>query len=245
LAMAHRAQTQERIDRTSREMIAAHEALEALRPVDDLSDRSAEVQTQLDAFNVERTRVIELISRGEAELRGLNDEISRISATLKGALERQTKTKSLHKTVVSHETTAEHLTIVKEKLIGQIIPSLNERASALVDLMTDGKYTEISLTPDYEIEYRTSFGEYKNFLNLSGGEQTVFALALRVAIADLRAGNLGVLFLDEAMSSLSSEDGRQESVWQAIESLTSRFRQVFLITHVDAYRDRASYTVRM
>jgi DNA repair exonuclease SbcCD ATPase subunit len=245
LTMAHRAQAQERMARTAQELATAQAALDALKPVQDVSDQDATIRDRLMILNLALNEHTKRLATAQGARKNLDVEIKRVAATLKGQEERLAKTKKLTKTVEQHETTAAELQRLKEKLIGQIIPSLNERASALVNTMTDGKYDELSLTNDYEIEYRNPLGEYKNFLNLSGGEQTVFALALRLAISDLRAGNLGVMFLDEAISNLSSEDGRQESVWQAIESLTARFQQIFCITHVEAYKDRAPFTVRL
>lgn len=245
LSVAHRAQAQNRMARASDALEQAQRAIEELKEVKDVSEEVAALRDSLDKLNVQLNVQTHQISTAKATLSYLNGEVKRVRAMLEGATKRADETKKLTKTVVQHETTATELQALKEKMIGQIIPSLNERASSLVEMMTDGKYSELSLTPDYEIEYRTHLGEYKNFLNLSGGEQTVFALALRLAISDLRAGNMGVMFLDEAISNLSSEDGRQESVWQAIESLTPRFQQIFVITHVEAYKDRAPYTVRL
>lgn len=242
---AHLEQARERFLTAQRALQAAQEALESLKPVDDVSQREQVLQLNIDAVGLKITSESQTLATAEAEQRAIEADIERLNNQLLSVQKDQKEIKSIEKIVVQHDTTADELQKLKEAMIGGIIPSLNERASSLVEMMTDGKYSELALTSDYEIEYRNHLGEYKNFLNLSGGEQTVFALALRLAISDLRAGNLGVLFLDEAISNLSSEDGRQESVWQAIESLTSRFKQTFVITHVEAYKDRAPYTVRL
>lgn len=243
--MAHRTEAQERYTRAQMELSAAQEALESLKPVEDVTAKEQEYQSQIDSINLDIRRLTEEYATDQAAIENLKREIARLQGMLKEAQENVKKAKSAEKAVVQHETTAEELARLKEAMIGGIIPTLDSRSSSLVEMMTEGKYSELSLTPEYEIEYRNHTGDLKNFLNLSGGEQTVFALALRLAISDLRAGNLGVLFLDEAISNLSSEDGRQESVWQAIESLTSRFKQVFIVTHVEAYKDRAPFVVRL
>lgn len=245
LTMAHRAQAASRLTQAQAALIAARDALAALSGVEDISIEENRIGRELDRAQVELNLWTESLAAHQNDVRTLETEIERLTRTLSDNKNEITAAKKIEKEVISHETTASELQKLKEIMIGKIIPSLNERASTLVEMMTDGKYNELSLTPDYEIEYRNPLGDYKNFLNLSGGEQTVFALALRLAISDLRAGNLGVIFLDEAISNLSSEDGRQESVWQAIESLTSRFRQIFVITHVEAYKDRAPFTVRL
>jgi DNA repair exonuclease SbcCD ATPase subunit len=71
----------------------------------------------------------------------------------------------------------------------------------------------------------------------------VFALALRLAIADLKAGSIGVLVLDEVLDSLDA--GRQEATWAALERLTNRYNQIFVITHVDSFKDRAPHTIQV
>ena len=213
--------------------------------VRNASEEEQRLRRAIDEHNAYINHTQQNLVRAEAELKGIDRDLSRLNTQLEEASRSAKESKKIEKDVVEKETTAQELQRLKEQMIGGIIPALNERASALIEQMTDGKYNELSLTPEYEIEYRNSQGDLKNFLNLSGGEQTVFALALRLAISDLRAGNLGVLFLDEAISSLSSEDGRQESVWSSIESLVSRFRQVFVITHVDAFKDRAPFSVRL
>ena len=243
--MAHRAEARERYARAQIELSSAQEALESLKPVEDVSSKEQEYQRQIDSLNLDIRRLTQEYTLSQTEKENLGKEIARLQGVLREAQESEQQAKSVQKAVVAHETTAEELGRLKESMIGGIIPSLNQLSSQIIDSMTDGKYSELNLTPQYEIEYRNSLGELKNFLNLSGGEQTVFALALRLAISDLRAGSLGVLFLDEAISNLSSEDGRQESVWQAIESLTSRFKQIFVVTHVEAYKDRAPFIVRL
>lgn len=245
LTMAHREQTKQAIIRAKRELEDAQSALDSLKEVEDVSEEERRLQIGIDQIQLRINHITEQLAANQSDKRTLESEIERLHNSLKDAREGTKQAVKLEKEVVTYETTAAELQKLKEKMIGGIIPALNERASSLVEVMTDGKYSELCLTPDYEIEYRNHLGELKNFLNLSGGEQTVFALSLRLAISDLRAGNLGVLFLDEAISNLSSEDGRQESVWQAIESLTSRFKQTFVITHVEAYKDRAPFTVRL
>jgi exonuclease SbcC len=244
-AMAHRAEAQQTYELNKAARDQAQKELDELEPVEDVREEDGELLQALDETNAEIARLSSEVATDEANAKHIAGEIGRLNAQLEQAKKATKESKKLEREVVEKQTTAEELQRLKETMIGGIIPALNERASALIDQMTEGKYTELSLTPEYEIEYRNHLGELKNFLNLSGGEQTVFALALRLSISDLRAGNLGVLFLDEAISNLSSEDGRQESVWSAIESLTSRFHQVFVITHVEQYKDRAPYSVRL
>lgn len=145
------------------------------------------------------------------------------------------------RTLRATEIAANEMVQTKEDMIGQIIPTLNERASALISEMTDARYTELTLTNDYEIQYRNYLGELKDFSNLSGGEQDVFALALRLALADVQADRIGVLILDEVMESLDTD--RQELAWYALNNLTRRYNQILVVTHVPDFKERALHSI--
>jgi DNA repair exonuclease SbcCD ATPase subunit len=171
----------------------------------------------------------------------LNFEVS--TNNYKRAVDIQDKIKEISNRALNHDVAAAELSALKEKMIGSVIPMLTERASALVSKFTDGRYTELSLTSDYEIQYRNELGELKGFNNLSGGEKNVFALALRLAISDLRADSIGVLILDEVLDAMDAD--RQESTWSTLERLTNRYHQVFLITHVQEFKDRAPTVINL
>jgi exonuclease SbcC len=74
---------------------------------------------------------------------------------------------------------------------------------------------------------------------ISGGEEDVANLALRLAISQMiadRAGQpLSILFLDEILGSLDEE--RRLAVIELLRSLADRFPQVILITHIESMRD--------
>jgi DNA repair exonuclease SbcCD ATPase subunit len=153
------------------------------------------------------------------------------------------KMKALEREVVAYATCSAELARFKTDMVSGVIPALSERASELVAHITEGKYTEVGLTAQYDIQYRNDLGEFKSFPNLSGGEKDAFALAMRLAIADLRASKIGVLVLDEVFESLDPD--RQESTWLTLESMASRFNQVFLVTHVAGFKDRAPYAITL
>ena len=70
---------------------------------------------------------------------------------------------------------------------------------------------------------------------ISGGEEDIVNLALRLAISQMiaeRAGQpLSLLILDEIFGSLDEE--RRMSVADLLQTLTDRFPQVILVTHVE------------
>ena len=235
-----------RIEQARRTFAVAHEYRQSLEQEPNLSD----ISEQLDFINTKRLeteiaagRIRESLSTLAERERNLTDQLSQLIQRHRTVTELYDRVSELEKLVVLSETAASELTALKESMIGSAIPMISERSSELVAKFTDGRYTEIHLTPNYEIQYRNDLGQLKSFENLSGGEKDVFALALRLAIADLRADSIGVLLLDEVLESLDAE--RQEATWTAIERLTSRYNQVFLITHVQAFKDRAATVVNV
>lgn len=172
----------------------------------------------------------------EAEQSRLQSELARAGLAAAEMTEAETAVTVLDVTVLE-------LGGLKAKLVEEAIPSLEVIASELVAELTDGAYDELALTPNYEIQYRTDTGDLKGFAHLSGGEQDVFALALRLALAELQSESVGVLFLDEVLESL--DEDRQEMAWTAFEKLTKRYQQIFVVTHVEKFRDRAPVTISL
>lgn len=216
-------------------------ALEALEPVEGVVTKYNEAA--------------EALRENDRRKGSIRESIVKVESDIKYAIKAETDYKAAtdaYAAVASQITDLESRVLVnghasrvmqgyKTDLIANVIPAITAKASTLITEMTEGKYTELSLTPQYEIEYRNEQGDLKAFPNLSGGEKDVFALALRLAIADIKAGSVGVLVLDEVLESLDSS--RQEAVWESLERQANRYNQVFLITHVDAFKDKAPHSI--
>ena len=126
----------------------------------------------------------------------------------------------------------------------QLRPDLSERASLLLRDLTAGRYADLELDEGY-VPTVVEDGEAKAVI--SGGEEDVVNLALRLAISQLiaeRAGQpLSLLVLDEIFGSLDEE--RRASVLSLLRALSDRFPQVILITHVEGMRDAFDRVIRM
>lgn len=115
-------------------------------------------------------------------------------------------------------------------------PDLAERAGEFLRDLTDGRYTDLELSEDY-VATIVEDGETKPVI--SGGEEDVVNLALRLAISQLiaeRAGQpLSLLVLDEVFASL--DESRRLAVVELLRAISDRFPQVLVITHVEGLRD--------
>lgn len=123
-------------------------------------------------------------------------------------------------------------------------PDLSDLASGFLRDLTNGRYTELELDENYEATLLDE-GEPKRVI--SGGEEDVSNLALRLAISQMiaeRAGQpLSLLVLDEIFGSLDEE--RRAAVVDLLRSLADRFPQVILITHIESVRDGFDRVLRV
>lgn len=134
------------------------------------------------------------------------------------------------------QVATEQLDRLRSDLNRQIRPGLAQAASEFLAGMTEGRYSQIELDDDYT-PLLFEDGEYKPVI--SGGEEDVLNLAVRLAVSQMiaeRAGvDLGLLILDEVFGSL--DDMRRESVVSLLHNLKGCFQQILLITHIEAIHD--------
>jgi len=82
---------------------------------------------------------------------------------------------------------------------------------------------------------------------ISGGEEDIANLVLRLAISQMiaeRAGQpLSLLVLDEIFGSL--DESRRQHVLGLLRRLGDRFPQVILITHIEQVRDGLDRVIRV
>ncbi len=119
-----------------------------------------------------------------------------------------------------------------EHLLTQVQQVLARRASAILQLVTDGRYDLRLEAGDYLVADAWAGGELRSARTLSGGESFVASLALALALSDTLAGSaaLGALFLDEGFGTLDRVT--LDAVTGVLESLTTEGRMVGVITHV-------------
>jgi exonuclease SbcC len=135
-------------------------------------------------------------------------------------------------------------TDLRTDLNQQLRPDLSELASGFLRDLSNGRYGELELDEDY-VATIIEAGEPKPVL--SGGEEDIANLALRLAISQMiadRAGQpLSLLVLDEIFGSLDEE--HRAAVVDLLRSLADRFPQVVLITHIEGVREGFDRVIRV
>jgi len=123
-------------------------------------------------------------------------------------------------------------------------PEIAELASGFLADLTDGRYGALDLNDDYVV---TIFDDGTPKPVISGGEEDVANLVLRLAISQMiaeRAGQpLTLLVLDEIFGSL--DESRRQHVIGLLRHLADRFPQVVLITHIEQVREGLDRVIRV
>ncbi|MGI6168899.1 MAG: ATP-binding protein, partial [Christensenellales bacterium] len=165
----------------------------------------------------------------------LLEEIHALEARLKKAEELEQQHDLLQRT-----------TQLSRLLFDTILRNAGERVAALYRsrITQDAAqlYREVSMenvalqwSADYDIllsDVVHGQERFRSFRQLSGGEQMTAALSVRLGLLN-RFSSAGIAFFDEPTSNLDAR--RRENLAMVIPAVTSRFQQVFVISHDDAF----------
>lgn len=134
-----------------------------------------------------------------------------------------------------HEELDRAFTDIRASLNEHLRPEISELASGFLSELTDGRYRELELDDDYNIIVKEDDVPKPV---ISGGEEDLANLVLRLAISQMIAERAGqafsLLILDEVFGSL--DESRRHNVVELLRRLHDRFEQVILITHVELGR---------
>lgn len=118
--------------------------------------------------------------------------------------------------------------------------SVGVEANQLYREITGDAARTLEWTKDYQILLEED-GHKRPFLNLSGGEQMVAALAIRLALLK-QLSDVRMAFFDEPTVNMDTE--RRTRLAQQIAQIQD-FDQIFVITHDDTFAESADSSVRV
>jgi len=135
-----------------------------------------------------------------------------------------------------HEELDRAFTDLRADLNQALRPEISDLASRYIRELTDGRYSEIELDDQYNV---IVLEDAIPKPVISGGEEDLANLVLRLAISEMiaeRAGqSFSLLILDEIFGSL--DEARRHNVVDLLRRLQDRFEQVILITHIESVRE--------
>ena len=103
---------------------------------------------------------------------------------------------------------------------------------------------------EFDDEYNISVydnGEAFEIERFSGGEEDLANLCTRIAISEViteRAGrDFGFIVLDEIFG--SQDAGRRQNILRALSGFSAKFRQIFLITHIEDIKNSVEHVINI
>ena len=182
--------------------------------------RRAELDGLSAAADAERARSdLDVAERGRRELARLQERMDQLELDKR-----------------MHDELDRAYTDLRTDLNFQLRPELAEIASRFLDVLTDGRYAALEFDEEYNLLVLED-GLPKPVI--SGGEEDLCNLVLRLAISQMIADRAGqafsLLILDEVFGSL--DDTRRGNVIDLLRRLSDRFEQVIVITHIEQVRE--------
>ncbi|MBN2599426.1 MAG: SMC family ATPase, partial [Candidatus Thermoplasmatota archaeon] len=185
------------------------------------------------------------------ELKEQEGEIKLIAQQTKTYEKNIEEQQQLEKKLEDERTQIQHLNMLSEVmdsyrtyLISQIRPTLSAHASELFDELTEGKYSQIELDEDYNLlvyDHGTPYGIER----FSGGEEDLANLCIRLGISEIITERAGSVFqfviLDEIFG--SQDQTRKQNIIKTLNGFSSKFKQIFLITHVEDIKHSTEHTM--
>jgi exonuclease SbcC len=222
----------------------------ALRQV---AAREAELTTRREALRFSEASFTEMRERYEqaaAELRA--GELTAVAAdaelaSARAALESADRARAelarneAHLSALTrerrlHDELDRAFTDLRTDLNQALRPEISDLASRYIRELTEGRYTELELDDQYNV---IVLEDTIPKPVISGGEEDLANLVLRLAISEMIAERAGqafsLLILDEVFGSL--DETRRHNVVDLLRRLQDRFEQVILITHIESVRE--------
>ncbi len=243
-------QLETRLERQPRLRAAKAEAEEEERQIGtqlvDLEKKRSELDYSEDRYGAaekEYEEARDVLGAANVELERVKGEADNARQVAESARQAEREHRELSRTVAEREADYRlhneldgALGELRRELNDRVRPELSEIASVFVTELTDGRYNQIEIGSAHEVIVLDA-GEVKEVI--SGGEEDIANLVLRLAISQMiadRAGHsLSLLIFDEVFGGLDEQ--RRESVVHLLQRLQDRFEQVILITHVEPIRE--------
>ena len=115
-----------------------------------------------------------------------------------------------------------------DNLRAEISPRLGEYATYLMEIMTDNKYSDFSVTNSLKVSYTNPMGDDKPVDFLSGGTKELAYVAVRAALIDMLYTEKPPICFDETFA--HQDNARARSMMRGIKQLSEEGCQSFIFT---------------
>lgn len=214
-----------------------------LNDTNSLSDRAlAGLRNKLDELSRNLNKKEIEYNKDVAQLNFLRERVEDLKKQYMSAKEANDKYNKLTRTMKNASVAGSLMSEFKENRIKVSIPALEMYASTILSKFTDGKFIKLELDSKFNTFVTTDSGKIRPIAQLSGGELSAAAIALRIGISMLlNDGENNVLILDEIL--VSMDDVRARHIIETITSITNC--QVIFIAHNTDIQNIADKTVQV
>jgi len=238
-----------------------------VRMLSELESRIVEditaLQKQIEELAFDKMAYVEMKAKYERKREELNEtklkllkkknEFENVCRDIERVLEEIEEQKRLMEEKEKEETAIMYLSLLekimsdfKVYMVGKIRPMLSDYASDMLRRLTDGKYSKLELDENYDV-FIYDDGTAYEINRFSGGEEDLANLCLRLAISavvsERSAIQTNFIILDEIFG--SQDALRKRNIILALNELSKKFRQIFLITHIEEVKDYMEYVLRV
>ncbi|HEC80817.1 MAG TPA: hypothetical protein ENI42_00095 [Thermoplasmatales archaeon] len=170
----------------------------------------------------------------EGDLRLIRQRIRELRDRIKEQEEMEKRVETEKRNLLNLNLLEEVMLAFKTDVISRVRPTISSYASALLETLTEGKYSELELNENYDILMYDNGSPYE-INRFSGGEEDLANLCIRLAISEMltdrAGGEFNLIILDEVFG--SQDVNRRRSILSALSLLSNKFHQIFLITHIE------------
>lgn len=223
---------------TNKSIATAENEIESLNA---LSDRAlAGLRNSLDETTRKLNRKEIEFNKNNERLGFLRLRVEDLKVQYNSAVIANTKYEQLTTTMKQANVASSLMSEFKENRIKYSIPALEMYASTILSKFTDGAFVNLSLDSKFNTYVTTDTGSVRPIAQLSGGELSAAAIALRIGISMLlNDGENNVLILDEIL--VSMDESRARHIIETITSITNC--QIIFIAHSADIQTIADKTV--
>lgn len=240
----------ERLQRLQDALAAVTERLEAA-----LSARAAaEPDADLIKAHARRLELVqrradeaELVGAVETEAAAAAERVTSVERAVAGAAEQHARAAKHRDAANRAAKAAQVLSETASKMATLIRPALEGEISTLLQQLSEGRFTAVRVSDDYEITVEDD-GKFEPLTEFSGGESVLIALATRLALANVvsgrhGSGGAGFLILDEVFG--SQDETRREAILGGLRTLRAFYGQILLISHVGGFEEAADRVLQV
>ena len=206
-------------------------------------DRLTALRRELDGKRNKRGEIGADIAATRGDVKLFESNIATTSRTVDEVRKQIDARRELLSSMEVSNGSVEVLGKFRSHMILSAIPQVTDYASDLAMKITDGKFTAIRIDGRFAISVDRSDGITETTSQLSGGEMSLVAICLRLAISVMLSGGTpSLLILDEILTAM--DEDRAGEILEAMQDL-SNGGQIIIVAHNEIIKSIADKVVEL